>query len=111
MWMIRSMPSPASTAFSIFRTASGLAPSPISRLLVSTARIAAITTSSTPGTPSTVSSTDGARRAGTTVSSSASARATAPTTKPAQLGWCLQMPTESKNAAPNTPAAEAVTSP
>jgi hypothetical protein len=48
MWMIRSTPAPARTAFSILTSSSGLAPSPSSRLFVSMARMTAMTTSSRP---------------------------------------------------------------
>jgi hypothetical protein len=61
-------------------------------------------------TPSTLSRTPPARRAGTTANRRARSRATAPTRNPAQSGWFVQMPSESRNAEPKMPAADEVTS-
>ncbi len=48
MWMTRSTSGPSSSAATIFRCISALAASPISKLFISTARIAAAAASSTP---------------------------------------------------------------
>ena len=59
--------------------------------------------------PSTLSSTDAARLAGTTARKSARARATKPTRKPDQSGGLFQTPMMSRNADPKMPAADDVT--
>jgi hypothetical protein len=59
--------------------------------------------------PSTDSSTFVPRRAGTTASSSVSARATPASTNGAQDGGCGHAPMACRNAVPKMPAAEEVT--
>ena len=61
--------------------------------------------------PSMASSVLVARRAGTIASHSTRTRASPPTTNPAQLGWSVQMSVSSRNCAPKTPVALAVTRP
>ena len=70
---------------------------------------AAMTRMSVTVAPSTLSRTAPARRAGTTARVSARTSAMPPTRNPAQSGWFVQMPRESRNADPKMPAAEAVT--
>ena len=71
----------------------------------------AITRMSSTVTPSMTSSAVVARRAGTMASQRTSSSARPPTTNPAQLGWSVQMSVSSRNCAPKTPVALAVTRP
>ena len=61
--------------------------------------------------PSIVSSTRVPPRTRTIASTSTSSSATAATTNPAHGGWSVQMPSESRAAAPKIPAAVEVTTP
>ncbi len=73
--------------------------------------MSAMTRISSTVSPSMTRSVVVARRAGTIASHSTSTSASPPTTKPAQVGWSVQMSVSSRNCAPKTPVALAVTRP